>query len=347
LLGVLLLGCSGSTAPLADGGLPEPPAEDGGAADGGDAPADGGAPVDGGPAPISFTPIQRLYVQPRDGRGFLTTALSSATSTIDAVFYILTDDTVESRLISAKNRGVRVRVILDPDQPANGSARARLTDAGVPVRGGSPSFTHTHQKSVLVDGRQAFIMTLNPSEAAFNDNREYAVSVTRMSELDDLGRLFEADWAPSSNPPVSSTLVVSPNNSRARLTALLQRAGREVLCTVETFADYGLRQLLVAKRSAGVAIRVLLADPRDIQANAQDAAELRALGFEVRFLPRPFLHAKLVLVDGRYAYTGSVNLTRTSLEFNREVGVLVDDPTAVTELRTQAEADWAAGTPVP
>ncbi len=37
------------------------------------------------------------------------------------------------------------------------------------------------------------------------------------------------------------------------------------------------------------------------------------------------MHAKLVLADGERAYVGSANLTDTSVHYNLELGVLVDD----------------------
>lgn len=38
------------------------------------------------------------------------------------------------------------------------------------------------------------------------------------------------------------------------------------------------------------------------------------------------MHAKLVLADGARAYVGSANLTDTSIHYNLELGLLVDDP---------------------
>lgn len=330
--------CAGAQGPPADGG---PPLDtlDGGSAE------DGGAPEDAGPPPpLATTPVQRLYIQPRDGNSFLTSALSGAQSSVDAVFYILTDDAVENGLIAAKRRGANVRVILDPDQAANASARARLQDGGVPVSGGPPGFTNFHQKSLVVDGARAFVMTLNPSAAAFNDNREYAALVTRPAEIADLRGIFNADWTLGVAPTLTSNLLVSPINARARLLDLLGRARRDILLTVEVFTDDEIRNALKSRLDAGVTVRILLADPRDVSQNADAAVVLGSYGFQVKFIHNPVLHAKLIVVDGASAYTGSVNLTPTSMDHNREAGLLIDDPAIVGQLRTQAEADWNAGT---
>lgn len=44
------------------------------------------------------------------------------------------------------------------------------------------------------------------------------------------------------------------------------------------------------------------------------------------------LHAKLIISDARRAYVGSANLTDTSIHYNLELGVLVDDKRLVGEL---------------
>lgn len=38
---------------------------------------------------------------------------------------------------------------------------------------------------------------------------------------------------------------------------------------------------------------------------------------------KPYLHAKVILRDGKYAYIGSHNLTTNSLDNNRELGVFL------------------------
>ena len=341
------LACSSEQAatPRVDGGQVD---EDGGMEeDGGTPQADGGQAMDAGPAVLNATPIEAIFIQPRDDNRFLTSAIGAARTSVDGFFYILTDDGVERAIAAAKRRDVRVRVLVDGNLAVNNSAKRYLGDAGVEVRNAPGRFTNNHQKSVVVDNARAFIMTLNPSAAAFNDNREYAVEVRRRAELDDMTRLFDADWNNQPDPVVTSPLVVSPMNARDRIQNLIGRATQDLLVTVEVFTDDGVRSALLARKNSGVRVRILLADPRDVDANAQNAMVLKSYGLEVRFLRSPTLHAKLIVADTRLAYVGSVNLTPTSMGRNREVGVIIDQVPVVQQLRTQAEADWIAGTPAP
>ena len=46
------------------------------------------------------------------------------------------------------------------------------------------------------------------------------------------------------------------------------------------------------------------------------------------------LHAKMILVDAAAAYIGSANFTDTSLHYNFELGLYVEDPAILARLHT-------------
>jgi phosphatidylserine/phosphatidylglycerophosphate/cardiolipin synthase-like enzyme len=54
------------------------------------------------------------------------------------------------------------------------------------------------------------------------------------------------------------------------------------------------------------------------------------------------VHPKDVVVDGKEAFVGSENLSTSSLDRNREVGLLLADPVAVRSLEATFERDWGA-----
>jgi len=51
-----------------------------------------------------------------------------------------------------------------------------------------------------------------------------------------------------------------------------------------------------------------------------------------------------VIIDGIRAFVGSQNFTATSLDQNREVGILVADPVALQRLQQTFESDWSQAT---
>lgn len=85
----------------------------------------------------------------------------------------------------------------------------------------------------------------------------------------------------------------------------------------------------------------------DFARTAPDLACTRLLsahGIEGRRMLAPKVHVKSILVDGKLAYAGSENLSQTSLDKNREVGLVVTEAKNVAKMRATFETDWATAT---
>jgi phosphatidylserine/phosphatidylglycerophosphate/cardiolipin synthase-like enzyme len=52
----------------------------------------------------------------------------------------------------------------------------------------------------------------------------------------------------------------------------------------------------------------------------------------------------VIVADGARAYVGSENLSQTSLDKNREVGLVVTDASSIAPLVSSFETDWTGGT---
>ena len=91
---------------------------------------------------------------------------------------------------------------------------------------------------------------------------------------------------------------------------------------------------------------MLLADPSWIATNSDAATFLTAAGVPVRRMLSPRVHAKTIVADGAQAYLGSENLSATSLDKNREVGLILTwtEADAVQLVADTFEADWLAAT---
>jgi cardiolipin synthase len=137
-------------------------------------------------------------------------------------------------------------------------------------------------------------------------------------------------------------MVISPINARQRITDLIASAQHTLTIESMEFADYASREAIKARIQAGVAVRVLLADPSWITANASAATFLKDLGVTPKWIPH--LHTKVIVADGERAYAGSVNLSQTSLDRNRETGVIAIEPSSVEPFVTTFEKDYAVGT---
>jgi len=109
--------------------------------------------------------------------------------------------------------------------------------------------------------------------------------------------------------------------------------------------DSGLIAALAASAGRGVKVRVILPAPRGgaTDYSAAGVALLRGAGGQVVRLSSPYIHAKVIVDDGTRAFVGSQNISASSLDRNRELGVIVADRSALATLTTTFAADWVSG----
>src|SRR5262249_49443397 len=143
-------------------------------------------------------------------------------------------------------------------------------------------------------------------------------------DVASLQKVFDHDWAGGGANGLSlpcTRLLISPTNSRARIADLIGKAQKSLDLSVMYVTDYSLVSAIETRAAAGVAVRVLLADPSFID-NTQTAQTLAAKKIPVKYFSNLDLHAKLVLTESA-AFVGSENLSANSLNSNREVGAIV------------------------
>jgi cardiolipin synthase A/B len=306
-------------------------------------------PVPRAERPAPGEGVVGVFVEPDDGRAPILEELAAAEETIDLAVYLMTDPEIIAALEGAVARGVEVRVILE-EQPFGGSGDnpevfARLERAGARVRWSNPTFRFTHIKTFVIDDETAIVMNLNLTRSAFSRNREFGVITTRPAEVAQAAAIFEADWRRVGEPE-PGPLVVSPTTSREELLGLLDGARETIDVYAEVVRDAEVMAALAAAEGRGVAVRLVMsAGPEGEDDNAEERRELAEAGVEVRLARGLYIHAKMVLVDGERAFVGSQNFTATSLDLNRELGIVLDDPANVARLAAVFAADFAAGRP--
>lgn len=248
-------------------------------------------------------------------------------STLDCEIYEVTSQTLADALGAAARRGVRVRVILEPRA---WTAALVEREAGVQVRP-TPRVDLDHSKSCVRDAgtpeAAVLVGTANWSGAASTTDADLeldlpgtdpaARQVAAVIEADVEGR--PVSWRALPTALRADEAVVSPYNSRALLSLLLQTPGTRLLATSEELRDPALVDLVeqAARREA-----VAVAAP---PSEATPAGALRC-GSPL------YIHAKVfVLWRGSVpalAFLGSENISTQSLDGNRELGVIVGPPLA-------------------
>ena len=299
-------------------------------------------------SPFQQTSLQgpsRLIVLPDDSADHLLALLRHAEYSIDVVVYLLSSREIREELAAAQRRGVRVRVLLEQNPVGGGEsnrrARQELAAAGVAVRWADPAFRFTHAKVVLIDGARAAIMTLNLTGSTFRSNRDFAVLVEDPSVVAALAALFASDWERVPPPDFALPLVISPVNARRELQDLIGSARQSLEVYALSLEDDAIADALAAAARRGVRVRMITNPPSGDDGYADERSLVRASGGYIGFLASPDVHAKVVIVDGQRAFVGSQNFTATSLDQNREVGIIVANPDVLRRLLRTFEADWS------
>jgi phosphatidylserine/phosphatidylglycerophosphate/cardiolipin synthase-like enzyme len=288
-------------------------------------------------------PIE-IAATPEAGEQPYLDALATAQGTIRVEIYEMGYGGILTALEQAAQQGLDVRIIFDKAEiSVNQKYYDALAAAGAHVQWSSSQFTYQHAKFIAIDDATAVISTGNFSKTYSIDlERNFVATDRDPADLADLTALFDADWAGSSPQMGCTRLLISPINSRGRILDLINSAQHTLTIESMQYADSDVRVAVAARIQAGVAVRVMLADAGWVTANASAATYLKGLGLEPRSIPH--LHTKVIVADGTTAYMGSENLSSTSLDHNREVGVIVTDPASIAPLTQTFDKDWAAGT---
>ncbi len=306
------------------------------------------------PPQLAYTPgvahHVTLWIQPQAGKTPVLDALDSAHHDVRMAFYSITDPDVIQKIKDTVARGVTVRFMLE-NNPYGGSSTnidvgLDLQKAGVQLKWAPRAFRYLHEKIIIVDGRAAYIMTHNLTTSSFTANREYGVRVTAPHLVREAAAVYDADWDREPIDLTGAYLIWAPDNSRARFAHLFRSARRSIWLEEQNCQDPEIVHLLSDAARRGVDVR-LVTTPRWPIENDHDEPgreQLRQAGGHVRYILDPYIHAKAFIIDGRLGFVGSQNFTTNSLDNNREVGVLFDDPQAVQQMMAQFLADWEKGT---
>ncbi len=302
-----------------------------------------------------------LFIEPDAGIAPFITLVRGASKSIDLVMYELEDPAIFAALADAEKRGVAVRVILNHYFYSGGSGFSRgnpnemayvaLARAGAAVRWSSARFTYTHEKSMVIDGARAFIMSFNLVPKYYPTGRDFGVADTDAADAEAMEAAFDADWNAADGR--AAAVQVSPGNhlvwspgSRPAIAELIDGATRSLEVYNEEMADDGIVAALERAARRGVAVRIVMTWSADWK-HAWDA--LVAAGTNVRTYPETssglYIHAKAVIADGARAFVGSENFSATSLDQNRELGIMLGPSPATVVLRAVFEKDWAGAEP--
>ena len=254
---------------------------------------------------------------------------------------------VAEALIAARNRGVDVRWVTDDEhgleadeEPGRGQF-AMLQQAGIEVRADTRSAL-MHNKFWIFDAQTVWTGSTNITESAIfkQDNNTIVIHSPVVAAMFE--REFQEMWdgqfgptSPSQLAEQSTTVAGTPiwvvftSEDRALEQAIIpvvNFAQFSIRFLAFSFTDYPLANAMVTRGHSGVSV----AGVYEKVGSDTDASEFKTLycgGAAVRRDGNSgFMHNKVIIVDGRYVITGSMNYSTSAEESNDENVIILENP---------------------
>ncbi len=279
-------------------------------------------------------------------------AIDGAKQTIDIAIYSFSLEDVAQALLRAKDRGVRVRIVMESDG-MDGKVPQQLMDQGIPIVGDRREGL-MHNKFMVIDGEQVWTGSLNfTTTGTYNDyNQVVRVSNAKLAQdyTTEFNEMFVDDQfgpgSPANTPYPNLTIggypvqvYFSPDDGVAQhLVDLIDSAQKSIHFLAYSFTSNDLGAAMMAKARAGVDVRGVF-ETEQVKSNQGTefpAMQRAGLGVREDTLPGQ-MHMKVIIIDGQVVSFGSYNFSASAENTNDENEMIVQDPALAAQFEQEFE----------
>jgi phosphatidylserine/phosphatidylglycerophosphate/cardiolipin synthase-like enzyme len=293
---------------------------------------------------------RKLIVQPDHGEKPVMDFLNSAHKTVALKQFTFTHPLLLDTVMALHKKGVRVRIMLNgakaTGERLNDPFFEKMKSTGIEVQWSNPSFLVTHEKSIIVDGKSALLPTFNFMEKYFQATRDYGVLTNDPVQVEQIQKCFDCDWERKPFHPLEDAgLAWSPGYARQFVCKLIDRARKTLDVQHPKFAEPVILERMLAAIDRGVRVRILCGGKHGLhQPDLMYSFALWRLmhqaGARVHKQKNLRAHAKLLVVDDKWALLGSQNFDQPAFDLRREAAIEVRDAAIVQDLTSMFERDW-------
>jgi cardiolipin synthase A/B len=299
------------------------------------------------PAPAG---ADSLIVEPGGGFSAVYQLINHAKHSIDVTMFEFADTTAEHDLAAAAKRGVNVRVILDQrEHSTNSGAYSYFKSHGIKVVWSSTKFEYTHQKTLTFDNSVSMVQTANLTARYYSTSRDFLVKDTNAADVAAIVAVFNADFSHRPiTPGDGHDLVWSPTDSERQILAVINGAKKNLRIYSEEMAFSTVIDALDAAAKRGVDVQVCGENSDGEYTTTFE--EMAKHGVHISYFSSStgfYIHGKVVEADygtsHARAFIGSENFSSTSLNRNRELGLITSAPSILSAIVKVFASDFAKG----
>ncbi|WP_163573153.1 phospholipase D-like domain-containing protein [Fodinicola feengrottensis] len=141
----------------------------------------------------------------------------------------------------------------------------------------------------------------------------------------------------------------SPTDSQSRLLTLINGATTSLTLYSLEMGSSQIVDALVSARSRGVTVNIVAEYSSSYASNYDKLASAGATVVSYAASDSLYIHAKAIVADVNTSkakvFLGSENFTPTSLNSNRELGLIITNPAVISQVNSTLKLDLADGTP--
>ena len=276
------------------------------------------------PIPIEFDvsmSTTRVVTSVDERRDTILSVIREARREISLSLFRCNDAAIFDALADATSRGVAVNALITSRAKGGQKKLKKLWDAlqatGATIATYTDPVVKYHAKYLIADDGPAVVGSCNFTKKCFTKTCDALVVTYDAAVVAGLHQLMHADRDGRRAPDtLTPQLVIGPERARKQLTRLIEGATTRIRVIDPKLSDPDLLALLNARREAGITVDVF---------GAKRIGDLKS-------------HGKIMLIDDRIAVVGSLALAALSLDFRREVAIIVDEPAAVADVQRLFES---------
>ena len=252
--------------------------------------------------------------------------------------YIFTEKDFLSALIKAKKNWVDIKIIMEKNVYKAGNINKKAYDEFTKnkidvIWSDSSDYSLNHSKFFIIDD-EIIISTWNLTYSAFTKNREFFLFINDKNILEKMLTNFDLDFSKDKKYVYDDNLVFSPFYSRQKIEYLLTKAESEIDMYFPYFEDDRLQNMLEDKINSWINVKIVT-DKQN-----ENVKEFEDLWIKIKVLPKYTEHAKIIIIDKKYAYIWSINFSKYSFDQNKETGILIKNENIVKNLLAIFQEDF-------
>ena len=262
---------------------------------------------------------------------------------------------IYNALISAKNRGVKIRLVYDNSKKSYYPETDILIKLADESAGDDIKFL-MHNKFIIFDGKHVITGSMNFSKtglSGFNSNAIFSINSPEIAKIyeDEFSQMLSGKF--HQNKKVVSRNNINLNGTKVGLyfspkdktimnyvIPLIDGAQKYVYIPAFIITHEGLTNALINAKKRGADVKIIV-DATNVHSTKSKVKFLRDTGVPVKVENYAGkVHSKSIIIDDKYVIAGSMNFTNSGENKNDENSLIIEDYRIAKHYRDFFEYLW-------